>query len=851
MEEIQFNLFLNNLRDEEKRLYRKYEKTYFRIITTTKAIAFTENCIREKLCPKTLYRGGLTSRKRQHVEELLRQRNIDNLRRLEELGREKQMLYNDIRAIFREDLLNEMDQLLNIKAENHSRIVDTRLTKKLITLNNGHVRTAEHTDSYINLSELELTEDQKEFLNLGLKCPYIRKPHSENKRINTEILIDRLLDLQAQQKVLLSPTVIHDLVGESGIDRNVYFSKIVDKRMREAAKSLRDDPSIIIRKADKSSVYVIMNRSQYNEKMNVILGDETKFKRLASDPTETLKRRISGLNIAANALQKEVRFPKVEGDFSPGYCYGTVKTHKQGNPLRPIIAQMTTPTYWTAKELNKIITPFIMNPYSLTSNLEFVDILRSTTPGRTIASLDVENLFTNVPVEETIGIILDRIYRSEMTPLNVPEHILREQLLACTTEAPFFSHTGELFCQVDGVSMGSPLGVLFAEAYMAEVERRVFTSNPKPRIYTRFRDDIMLAVDEEEEIERISTHLKTNSVLNFTVELSSEGKLPYLDVMITQHLDHFGTDVYIKPTNVGKCMNARGECPDTYKRSVIAAYVRRALHYCTTWPAIHRELDRVRQLLTNNGYQDSMIEEVIGRRIAKFLSTNPNPKSENNTITLYHNISYGSRYTDEVNALKKIIDRGVQTVDERARIALRVYCRSHLTASLVMRNSTAPKRVHQEETDVVYEFVCPVDACQHRNINYIGLTRKTLKGRMKAHSYGGAINEHFTDVHKRRPKVDELVCNTTIIHREPERKRLAVAEAVSIALRRPKLNVQCEFDFVLPSCRRRAEPALASSGAPEQGQGAPRNAPAARAAISSNSTVEGPRRRLRLLPHRV
>ena len=68
----------------------------------------------------------MTSRKRQHVEELLRQRNIDNLRRLEELGREKQRLYNDIRAIFREDLLNEMDQLLNIKAENHSRVVDTR-----------------------------------------------------------------------------------------------------------------------------------------------------------------------------------------------------------------------------------------------------------------------------------------------------------------------------------------------------------------------------------------------------------------------------------------------------------------------------------------------------------------------------------------------------------------------------------------------------------------------------------------------------------------------------------------------------------------------------------------------------
>ena len=55
MEQIQFNLFLNNLRDEEKRLFRKYEKTYLRIITTTKAIAFNENCIREQLCPKTRF----------------------------------------------------------------------------------------------------------------------------------------------------------------------------------------------------------------------------------------------------------------------------------------------------------------------------------------------------------------------------------------------------------------------------------------------------------------------------------------------------------------------------------------------------------------------------------------------------------------------------------------------------------------------------------------------------------------------------------------------------------------------------------------------------------------------------
>ena len=75
--------------------------------------------------------------------------------------------------------------------------------------------------------------------------------------------------------------------------------------------------------------------------------------------------------------------------------------------------------------------------------------------------------------------------------------------------------------------MGSPLGVLFAEAYMAEVERRVMTSNPKPRIYTRFRDDIMIAVDDDEEVEGLARQLKANSIMNFTIELSSVGKLPY------------------------------------------------------------------------------------------------------------------------------------------------------------------------------------------------------------------------------------------------------------------------------------------------------------------------------------
>ncbi|XP_076032430.1 uncharacterized protein LOC143020154 [Oratosquilla oratoria] len=182
----------------------------------------------------------------------------------------------------------------------------------------------------------------------------------------------------------------------------------------------------------------------------------------------------------ANKLQQEIKFSKIIGDFKPGYCYGTVKTHKPGNPLRPIISQMTFPTYRMAKILNNILTPFIPIGYSLKSAAEFIDILRTSDPDEDIASLDVESLFTHVPTQETIEILLDCVYRSGQTPLSIPERLLKEMLEPCTMEAPFLSHRGELFRQVDGVAMGSPLGVLFANMYMAAVETRTFNSHHRP-----------------------------------------------------------------------------------------------------------------------------------------------------------------------------------------------------------------------------------------------------------------------------------------------------------------------------------------------------------------------------------
>ena len=73
---------------------------------------------------------------------------------------------------------------------------------------------------------------------------------------------------------------------------------------------------------------------------------------------------------------------------------------------------------------------------------------------------------------------------------------------------------------------------------------------------------------------------------------------------------------------------------------------------------------------------------------------------------------------------------------------------------------------------------------------------------MLQHRYKGAINEHYVDKHGDKPTVETLLENTTIINRKSSKNLLYIAEAVAIEIRKPKLNVQKEFDYTLPSNRK-------------------------------------------------
>ena len=346
--------------------------------------------------------------------------------------------------------------------------------------------------------------------------------------------------------------------------------------------------------------------------------------------------------------------------------------------------------------------------------------------------------------------------------------------------------------------MGSPLGVLFANMYMSKIEERAFHQSPPPGIYARYIDDIFITTTDEEDVPAMINALQNNSCLTFTSEYSIEGRLPFLDVDIQKHESGFKTKVYTKATNMGRCLNARGECPIQYKRSVAAAYVNRALTHCNNWTDTHRELDRIRQLLTNNGFPDSLIENIIKEKLEKFTNTTQERKPKLESIVIYHRSTFHNRYKEESNALKNIINRGAHPTNSRTNIVVRIYNKPNLTRSLFMRNSTAPRQPKEVTTNVVYKFTCPESLCEGSN-SYVGRTSSTLRRRLQSHRSQGSIFQHYTEIHDMRPPLQKLLENTEIIHRESNFRKLQIAEAVSITLQHPSLNIQQNADFILPS----------------------------------------------------
>ena len=121
------------------------------------------------------------------------------------------------------------------------------------------------------------------------------------------------------------------------------------------------------------------------------------------------------------------------------------------------------------------IIPFLTkSEQNIESTADFIKKLKKLKikKGYKMVSLDVVSLFTSVPLDYTIKIILDKVYKDKIVKTKLSKTELKNLLELCTKKM-HFSFNKKIYKQTNGVAMGSPLGPVLANIFMVHFEQKM------------------------------------------------------------------------------------------------------------------------------------------------------------------------------------------------------------------------------------------------------------------------------------------------------------------------------------------------------------------------------------------
>ncbi len=546
---------------------------------------------------------------------------------------------------------------------------------------------------------------------------------------------------------------------------------------------MRNDKSIFIVPADKGNATVVLNKTDYIQKMNDILSDNLHFAKLGEiNPTEA----------RAKKFKKFLRTLKASRTFDDTFCtflspsdprtpqlYGLVKVHKPAKnyPCRPIVSAINAFNYNLGKFLVWIITPYLTSHDSYIKDAaDFVSkVTKIESKGRTQVSFDVESLYTMVPVDEAIQCALQLIV-SDTDPKHVydmPAETWKQLFEFCTKQCNF-QFMGQNYDQVEGLSMGNPLAPPLANLFMIKIEKRALATGLfKPIVWWRYVDDIycILLLEDSDNIELIIFRLNSiHPSIKFTYEKeSTEGKLAFLQVLSVPNLTgHFDTSIYRKPTHTNLYVRWDSAHPVTQKIGIFRTLLHQAGKLCSTDGAFKSEIDHLFSTFKELGYPENLLNSAIRSVKDRINNQSITEKTERDKSTIL-NLPYIPGISDRISKMWRRCSRTLQ-----------LECPTSVFFRPIRKMRGSLCQLYERETDFqgVYKAVC--GKCQ---AEYIGETSKLLTSRSSGHKYKGAICDH---VKATGHPFESFEWN--MLHNESNTNMRKIYEALLIRRDNPSLN---------------------------------------------------------------
>ena len=512
------------------------------------------------------------------------------------------------------------------------------------------------------------------------------------------------------------------------------FSPLFSKSDIALLRDLSKDKNIIICRPDKGRGVVILNRCDYKEKMHHILSDTSKFMEI-NDATPLLStlRAEGRLNSMINKLKNNsIIDPTLASKLStsgssPGIMYGLPKIHKPNVPMRPILSANNTTSYNLSQYLVTLLSDLSTNEFTIKNSYDFVNYINTLKDSNKyiMCSFDIESLFTNIPLDETIEIIISLLFPDGNNTFHSFSKSEFKSLLNLATKSSTFLFDDKLYKQIDGVAMGTPCGPTLANIFLNFHEKNWLNNCPpelKPKVYKRYVDDTFLLFENRDQMENFLQYLNVQHPnIRFTREVEEGGSLSFLDILITKANNKFETSVFRKETFTGLGTHFLSFEPFIYKVNSIKTLIYRAYHLSSSYLKFHTEINFLHMFFHNNGFPSIIFFKYVKQFLNKRKENKPSPVSVPK-LPLYVSFPYYGYVSQKIRSeLKHLISDRFPQIDFRP-----VFRNNFMIGSFFRHKERLPTSVC---SNLIYEYRCLL--C---NKQYIGSTVRQLQCRISEHA---------------------------------------------------------------------------------------------------------------------
>ena len=378
--------------------------------------------------------------------------------------------------------------------------------------------------------------------------------------------------------------------------------------------AIYDASKLSLLNGDKDSSVVIMNRTNYNNIMQKMIDDGIKNKIYEETTDSTLKDLKNFQDFLYRNFKDYENYDEMRPvSNQPARLYGTAKTHKfenlkditpQNLKCRPIIDQIGTFTYKAAKVISNYLKPLRQNEYSISDTQQFPDMLSNLPPlseDEEDVSYDVEFLFTNIPIKETIDYIIEQIYTHKKLKPLCRKLIFKRLLLKLATECTYtFNH--KFYKQINGCTMRGPLSVTLSDIFIIKMER-VRNVPHKPLFYRRFVDDIYNRRKKSQRDELFKKLNNYHPKIKLTIEVSPK---KFLDTSLDLNNGIYNFKVHRKTTKQPTHWSSK--IPKRYKRNVILGDLHRSFRISSD---LNEEIKLISHKYDRADYPKRFVNSVI------------------------------------------------------------------------------------------------------------------------------------------------------------------------------------------------------------------------------------------------